>query len=77
MSKAMELIVAGYVKSKDRRALSDLLAHRRKILAQLEAVTGINPARAAEAVRNEVPIIEAGIEELKSPPGSLPDNDYN
>ncbi|QOZ69125.1 hypothetical protein [Bradyrhizobium arachidis] len=77
MSKAMELIVAGYVKAKDRRALSDLLSHRRKVVAQLEAVVGINPARALEAVRDELLIIEAGIEELKPPAGSLPENEYN
>lgn len=39
MSKAMELIVAGYVKVQDRRALADLLAHRRKVLAQLQSVS--------------------------------------
>ena len=77
MSKAMELIVAGFVKAKNRRALSDLLSHRRKVLAQLEAVTGINPERALEAVRDELSIIEAGIEELKPPPGSLPENEYS
>ena len=60
MSKAMELIVAGYVKAKSRRALSDLLSHRQRVLAELEAVTGINPAKAAEAVRDELSIIEAG-----------------
>ena len=76
MSKAMELIVAGYVKAKNRRALSDLLSHRKRVLAELEAVTGINPAKAAEAVRDEVSIIEAGLEELKPPPGSLPENEY-
>jgi hypothetical protein len=31
MSKAMDLIVAGYVRGKDRRALAELLAHRRKL----------------------------------------------
>ena len=77
MSKAIELIVAGYVKSKNRRALSDLLSHRRKVLAQLDAVTGIDPARALQAVRDELSIIEAGIEQLKPPPGSLPKNEYS
>lgn len=72
----MELIVAGYVKAKDRHALSDLLSHRRRVLAQLEAVTGINPSRALQAVRDELLIIEAAIEELKPPPGSLPENEY-
>ncbi|MBM7487924.1 hypothetical protein ACVWWI_006527 [Bradyrhizobium sp. USDA 3686] len=49
MSKAMELIVAGYVKVRDRRALVDLLAHRRKVLAQLEAVSGINPENGGQS----------------------------
>ena len=65
------------VKARNRRALSDLLSHLRKVLAQLEAVTGINPGRALEAVRDELSIIEAGIEELKPPPGSLPENEYS
>jgi len=76
MSRAMELIVAGYVKVRDRRALSDLLAQRRKVLGELQAVTGIDPAKAVQAMQDEIAIIEAGIEELKPPPGTLPDNEY-
>ncbi|WP_354122529.1 hypothetical protein [Bradyrhizobium sp. RT7a] len=77
MSKAMELIVAGYVKVRDRRALVDLLAHRRKLLAQLEAVSGINPENAAKAIQEELAVIEAGLEALKPPPGSLPENEWS
>jgi inorganic triphosphatase YgiF len=73
----MELIVAGYVKARDRRALTDLLAHRRKVLAQLQAVPGINPASAANAIQEELAVIEAGLEELKPPPGSLPENEWS
>ncbi|WP_246207957.1 hypothetical protein [Bradyrhizobium rifense] len=51
MSKAIELIVASYVKVRDRRALTDLLAHRRKVLAQLQAVSGINPENAINAIQ--------------------------
>ena len=76
MSSAMELIVAGYVKARDRRALVDLLAHRRKVLAELQTVSGINPERAVRAVQEELAVIEAGIEELKPPPGSLPENEF-
>jgi hypothetical protein len=76
MSKAIDLIVAGYVKVRDRRALSELLAHRRKMLAELQSVTGIDPARSIEAVKDEIDVIEAGIEELKPPPGTLPDNEW-
>ncbi len=72
----MELIVAGYVKVRDRRALVDLLAHRRKVLAELQTVSGINPEKAVRAVQEELAVIEAGHEELKPPPGSLPENDW-
>jgi hypothetical protein len=61
----MELIVAGYVKMKDRRALSDLLTQRNKSLAELHAASGgIDPANAIRAIQAELPIIEAGLEEL-------------
>ncbi|MDH2348777.1 inorganic triphosphatase YgiF [Bradyrhizobium sp. S3.12.5] len=73
----MELIVAGYVKVRDRRALTDLLAHRRKVLAQLQAVSGINPENAVTAIQDELALIEAGLEELKPPPGSLPENEWS
>ncbi|MCK1660488.1 hypothetical protein [Bradyrhizobium sp. 151] len=73
----MELIVASYVKVRDRRALVDLLTHRRKVLAQLQAVSGINPENAVKAIQKELAVIEAGLEELKAPPGSLPENEWN
>lgn len=77
MSKAMELIVAGYVKVQARRALTDLLAHRRAMLAQLQTVSGINPENAIRAIQDELGVIEAGLEELKPPPGSLPENEWS
>ncbi|WFT97201.1 hypothetical protein QA633_09545 [Bradyrhizobium barranii] len=77
MSKAIELIVAGYVKVRDRRALADLLEHRRKVLAQLEAVSGINPENATKAIQEELAVIEVGLEALKPPPGSLPENEWS
>jgi hypothetical protein len=76
VSNAMELIVAGYMKVRDRRTLADLLAHRRKMLGELQDVSGINPANAVQAVQDEITIIEAGLEELKPPPGSLPENEW-
>ncbi|OSI63685.1 hypothetical protein BSZ21_23895 [Bradyrhizobium canariense] len=77
MSQAMELIVASYVKVRDRRALTDLLAHRRKVLAELQAVSGINPENAVRAIRDELAVIEAGLEELEPPPGSVPENEWS
>ena len=48
MSDAMQMIVTGYVRVRDQRALTDLLTHRRKVFSELQAVSGINPASAIE-----------------------------
>ncbi|MGR4927945.1 hypothetical protein ACIPUD_14245 [Bradyrhizobium sp. CAR08] len=71
----MELIVASYVKVRDRRALTELLAHRRKVLAELQAASGINPENAVRVIQDELAVIEAGLGELKPPPGSVPENE--
>jgi hypothetical protein len=76
MSEAIKLIVAGFVKVKDRRALEDLRNQRRKLLADLKAITGISAANAIETVHGELAAIEAGLEELKQPPGTLPENEW-
>ena len=47
------------------------------VLTELQAVTGINPASSVAAVQDEIAIIEAGLEELRPPPGSLPENEWN
>lgn len=67
-----KLIVAGYVKVRNRRAPTGLLAHRRKVFAELQAVSGINPENAVRAMQEELTLIEAGLEELRPPPGSIP-----
>lgn len=48
-----------------------------KMLGELQVVSGIDPANAIQAVQDELAIIEAGLEELKPPPGSLPENDWS
>ncbi|QOG23039.1 MULTISPECIES: hypothetical protein [Bradyrhizobium] len=73
----MELIVAGYVKVRNRRALTNLLAHRLKVLAQLQGVSGVNPENAVKAIQEELVLIEAGLEELKPSPGSVPENEWS
>ncbi|OPY98930.1 hypothetical protein A5906_30705 [Bradyrhizobium sacchari] len=71
MSKAMELIVAGYVTTRDLRALSELLAHRRKMLDDLRGISSVDAAKAIQDVKDELAIIEAGMEQLKPPLGSV------
>ncbi|WP_244553687.1 hypothetical protein [Bradyrhizobium arachidis] len=57
--------------------MKNLLAHRRNVLGQLQGVSGINPENAVKAIQEELTLIEAGLEELKPPPGSLPDNEWS
>ncbi|MCK1406136.1 hypothetical protein [Bradyrhizobium sp. 76] len=64
--------VANYVKTKNRRALSDLPLHRRKVLDELQAISAISPAIAVEDVLDKLAVIRAGLEEFKPLPGSLP-----
>jgi hypothetical protein len=42
------------------RALTGLLTHRHKVLADLKAVSGINPEDAIRAIQEELAVIEAG-----------------
>ncbi|WP_247973701.1 hypothetical protein [Bradyrhizobium sp. 195] len=74
MSEAMKLIVVSYVKLQDRGALESLLVARRKVLSDLQSVSGISTANAIEIIRGDLAIIDAGLEELKALPGTLPDN---
>lgn len=76
MSRAMQLIVAGFVAHKDHRALRGLLTHRRKVLAEIQALSNLKVENAVQAIQNELTIIEAGLEQLKPPPGTLPENEW-
>lgn len=64
MSKAAESIVCGYVVLKNRRALEDLLAHRQRLIDELSRVCGIDPMQVVDQIRQEIAIIEAGLERL-------------
>lgn len=76
MSEAIEMIVAAYVKGRNRRALIELAAQRRRLLSDLQVITVINPTIAVEAMQADIAMIEAGLEQLKAPPGSLPENEW-
>lgn len=76
MSSPIELIVASHVELKNRRALEELREHRRRLLEQLRTVSGIDPTRAIEQVEEDIHAIDDGLERLKPPPGTLPENDW-
>ncbi|MGY3407307.1 hypothetical protein ACVWZV_003420 [Bradyrhizobium sp. GM5.1] len=76
MSSTIELIVSAHVKLRNRRALEDLREHRRQLLGRLRTVTGLDPALAIERVEEDIRAIEEGLEELKPPPGALPESEW-
>jgi len=64
MSKAVESIVRGYVLLENRRALEDLLTHRQKLLDGLNRVSEIDPNEVVSVIRDEIAIIQDGLERL-------------
>jgi hypothetical protein len=64
MSKALESIVSGYVFLKNRDAMEDLLAHRQKLLEELERVSGINANLVLAQIHEEIAILRAGLDRL-------------
>ena len=57
MSRAMELIVDGFVRLKDRQALEDLRTHRQRLSADLKAVTGFDCRSSIAQIDQEIAII--------------------
>lgn len=76
MPSSIELIVASHVALKDRRGLEELREHRRQLLDRLRTVSGIDPIRTIERMEEDIKAIDEGLEQLKPPPGTLPDNDW-
>ncbi|WP_256808847.1 MULTISPECIES: hypothetical protein [unclassified Bradyrhizobium] len=76
MPSSIELIVASLVELKDRPGLAELREHRCQLLEQLRTVSGIDPTRTIERIEEDIRTIDEGLEQLKPPPGTLPDNDW-
>jgi hypothetical protein len=64
MSGAIELIVEGYVSLKDRKALDELRIQRRKLIADLDACTGIDCTSTIQQIEEDIVVIEAGLARL-------------
>ena len=66
MSKALELIIDGYIRLGDRTALTELKAHREELSARLRTQSGgcfdVSPAMGQ--MEEEVDQIEAGLARL-------------
>ncbi|WFU45599.1 hypothetical protein QA640_47265 (plasmid) [Bradyrhizobium sp. CB82] len=66
MSGAIGLIVDGYVSLKDQKALDELRIQRRKLIADLNACTGIDCASTIQQIEEDIVVIEAGLARLDS-----------
>ena len=69
MSSAIELIVDGYTRLKDRQSLEDLRMHRRRLAVDLNARTGFDCRSSIAQVEQDIAAIEAGLESLAVPIG--------
>jgi hypothetical protein len=69
MSSAIELIVEGYARPKDRQSLEDLRMHRRRLAVDLKARTGFDYRLSITQVEQDIAAIEAGLQTLSGPIG--------
>ena len=64
MAAAIGLIVEGYVSLNDQKALDELRMQRRKLIADLNACTGIDCASTIQQIEEDIVVIEAGLARL-------------
>nr|WP_234685303.1 hypothetical protein [Bradyrhizobium sp. Oc8] len=67
MSSAIDLIVDGYARLKDREALENLRMHRRRLAVDLKARIGFDYRSSIVQVEQDLAAIEAGIQTLSGP----------
>jgi xanthine dehydrogenase molybdopterin-binding subunit B len=67
MSSAIELIVDGYARLKDRQSLEDLRMHRRRLAVDLKAKVGFDYRGSIAQVEQDIAAIEAGLKTLSGP----------
>ncbi|WP_407122358.1 hypothetical protein [Bradyrhizobium sp. STM 3561] len=75
-SATIELIVSAYVRLRNRRALDDMRELRRGLLKDLQIAAGSDSRRALEQVQEDLRIIEQGLEQLRLPQVTPPQNEW-
>jgi hypothetical protein len=76
LPSSIELIVASLLELRDRRGLAELREHRCQLLQQLRTVSGIDPIRTIERIEEDIRAIDEGLDQLKPPQGTLPENEW-
>jgi hypothetical protein len=65
MSTAIELIVDGYVRLRDRKALEDVGAHRHRLATELKSINRALDLRSSiKQLEEEIAVIDAGLARL-------------
>ena len=69
MSEAVKLIVAGYIRLKDRKAIEDMRRHRQALRNDLNRSKGCLDivGRSIRVVEEDILVIEEGLRELDGP----------
>ena len=71
MERAIERIVDAYVRMNNRRALEDLLTHRRRLVANLACRRDNDVSVPLKQINDEIAAIEAGLQKLDAETLSL------
>ena len=67
MSEAMRLIVDGYVKLRDHKALEDQKAHRHRLANELKSLNGpLDLTSVIKQLEEEIAVIDAGLAKLSA-----------
>ena len=73
MQKAIDLIVDGYVRLHDRKALENLMTHRQRLALDLKGRTGFDYSLSIGQMNEDIAVIKAGLESLDRQIASKPD----
>lgn len=66
MSKAIELIVEGFTRIRDRQSLEDLRMHRRRLAVDLRSIEGSDCRQSIAQIDDDIEVIESGLRSLDS-----------
>jgi hypothetical protein len=67
MPSAIELIVAGFARIRDRQSLEDLRMHRRRLALDLKSITGVDCRQSIAQIDEDIEVIETGLRSLDQP----------
>ncbi|GLR91223.1 hypothetical protein [Bradyrhizobium iriomotense] len=67
MSKAIELIVEGFTRIRDRQSLEDLRMHRRRLVVDLKSIRGFDCRQSIAQIDDDIEVIDRGLRSLDEP----------